>query len=221
MRSIVPNEELVGLGTAIASRLIPFDNFNPGQKASELLTAILSGMRAVGDNVLTVAPDRGLAYGGAITQILITTPYLFKNPPPSAVTPAWRTAVWHLLFAPTFNYDATPAVIADAWSRANSAMDFVRDISPPGAYQNEAALYEPNHEESFWGRENYEKVSHSFPLFGFAINFADDSRCSSFWSSRRSTILSRYSRAGSVSDGREKTRNSHAILFLLNFLYLS
>lgn len=147
--SKVPNEELVGLGTAIASRLIPFDNFNVGQKADQLLNAILSGMRAVGDNVLTVAPDRGLAYGGAITQILITTPYLYKNPPSSAVTPMWRKSVWHLLFAPTFNYDATPSVIADAWSRANSAMDLIRAITPPGAYQNEAALSEPNHEESF------------------------------------------------------------------------
>lgn len=131
-------------------------------------------MKAVGDNVLALALDRGLAYGGAITQILITTPYNFKNPPPSAVTPRWRTAVWHLLFAPTFNYDASPATIANAWSRANSAMDLIRAITPPGAYQNEAALYEPNHEESFWGRENYEKVRSTFSLgFDFRRIIAD------------------------------------------------
>lgn len=55
----VPNEELVALGTALASRLIPKDNFLPQNQAA-LLTAIMKGIATAGTNVAS----RGLVYGG-------------------------------------------------------------------------------------------------------------------------------------------------------------
>ncbi|KAH8107501.1 hypothetical protein DFH11DRAFT_1636209, partial [Phellopilus nigrolimitatus] len=59
-------------------------------------------------------------------------------------------------------------------------MDPVRNITPgSGAYQNEADVFEPNHEESYWGSN----MRHCSPL-------------------RTSTILTISSTAGTVSAGR-------------------
>lgn len=40
----------------------------------------------------------------------------------------------------------------------NTAANFLRAITPPGAYQNEADVFEPNHTESFWGKANYDRL---------------------------------------------------------------
>lgn len=54
---LVPNEELVGVGVAVSSRLIPRESFAPGTNATALLNAILAGQAIVGTNVFT--PDSG------------------------------------------------------------------------------------------------------------------------------------------------------------------
>ena len=75
-------------------------------------------------------------YGGAPTQILVTTPYNVKNYPDSTVTPAWRSAIWHVIYQPTFNFNATPAQVSAAFQKANAAAQYLRDITPgSGAYQ--------------------------------------------------------------------------------------
>lgn len=51
------------------------------------------------------------------------------------MTPRWRDTIWHVLYAPTFNYDATPTQIKAEFDRATKAADFIRAITPPGAYQ--------------------------------------------------------------------------------------
>jgi hypothetical protein len=49
----VPNEELVNLGVAVASRLIPRDNFNAGANANALVTALTNAVKNVGTNIAT------------------------------------------------------------------------------------------------------------------------------------------------------------------------
>ena len=101
---LLPNDELVGIGTTIASRFVPKDNFRTNSSQTELLNAFMNGMNTAGlsalrhpcadfcrhrssDDMLrgsslqNVLPNNspGLVYGGAPTQILVTAPTNFPN----------------------------------------------------------------------------------------------------------------------------------------------
>ena len=87
---------------------------------------------------------------------LVTVPANVKNYPDSAVTPAWRSAIWHVLYAPTTNYDGDFVAIHRT---ANKAAQYLRDITPGGgAYQNEASILEPDPINTFWGAANYARL---------------------------------------------------------------
>ncbi|KAF2166572.1 hypothetical protein M409DRAFT_66592 [Zasmidium cellare ATCC 36951] len=47
--------------------------------------------------------------------------------------------------------------VANVYNAMTRAPDPLRAITPEGAYQNEGDTYEPNPEESFWGKKNYER----------------------------------------------------------------
>lgn len=65
---LVPNEEVVSIGTAIASRLIPSSNFAPGANSTALHSAIMQGIATAGNNILQ--PQSGtMVYGGAPFQV--------------------------------------------------------------------------------------------------------------------------------------------------------
>jgi len=94
-------------------------------------------------------------------EILVTAPYLYKGAVnQTSVTPAWRSALWHAAFFVAWGFDTTaPADIKPYYDAADTAADFMRAIAPnSGAYQNEAQVHEPNHEESFWG-SNYSRLA--------------------------------------------------------------
>jgi hypothetical protein len=56
-------------------------------------------------------------------------------------------------------FNATSAEIATAYSQVDAAAQLLRDITPgSGAYQNEAAVHEPNWQQSFWGATNYARL---------------------------------------------------------------
>lgn len=153
---LLPNDELVGVNAAVGSRLIPSRNFDLANQ-EQLFTAMNAARAVVGDNVLGSSASSGsIVYGGAPEQILVTVPINHPNPPESAVTPAWRDALWHVLSAPAWNFDGSSV---ENQRKANQAAQFLRDITPGGgAYQNEASIFEPDPVGTFWGQANYDRL---------------------------------------------------------------
>jgi Berberine and berberine like len=77
----------------------------------------------------------------------------------SSVTPAWRTATWHVVVSEGFPNLADQLTINNAFTAVNSVGDTLRVITPgSGAYQNEADVFEPDPAGAFWGSENYQKL---------------------------------------------------------------
>ncbi|CAE6379738.1 unnamed protein product [Rhizoctonia solani] len=134
----------VGLPFAMASRIVPSTNFLTPKDRSSLLNATLSAFSIV----------------GGTAQIMVTTPYNYNATPASdvSVTPAWRGAIWHVILAGSWNYNSTAKQQAAVYSTISAAADKLRAITPKsGAYQNEADVSEPDHENSFWG-SNYGRL---------------------------------------------------------------
>jgi len=84
----------------------------------------------------------------------------------TSVTDAWRTAIYHITVVAQWNWNATKAEKKGQYTLASKAIDNLREITPDAAYvvssnaiyvpcrrfydallvQNEADVYEPNHE---------------------------------------------------------------------------
>ncbi|CAE6490648.1 unnamed protein product [Rhizoctonia solani] len=134
----------VGRPFAMATRIIPSSNFINSEGRSALLSATLSAFNIV----------------GGVAQILATTPYSYNFTSASDVsaTPTWRNAVWHVILAGFWNYNSTAEQQTAVYSTVSAAADKLRAITPgSGAYQNEADVSEPDHENSFWG-PNYDRL---------------------------------------------------------------
>ncbi|CAE6490663.1 unnamed protein product [Rhizoctonia solani] len=134
----------VGRPFTMATRIVPAANFATAEGRSALLSATLSAFTTV---------------GGA-AQIMVTAPYSYNATSPSdtSVTPAWRNALWHTLLVGFWNYNSNADQQATVYSTVSAAADKLRAITPgSGAYQNEADVSEPDHENSFWG-SNYDRL---------------------------------------------------------------
>ncbi|KAA1467757.1 FAD-binding domain-containing protein [Dentipellis sp. KUC8613] len=85
--------------------------------------------------------------------IVVGTPFLYDYPANStSATPAWRNSLWHLGFHATWQYNNTTDEIAAIYKKTSQTTQTLRDLSPgSGAYFNEGDVYEPSHEESYWG----------------------------------------------------------------------
>lgn len=144
-RILATSSAPAGLPITVGSRIIPAANFHTPESRSALLTATLNALAATSGSF----------------EILVTAPYLYKGAVnQTSVTPAWRSALWHAAFFVAWGFDTTaPADIKPYYDAADTAADFMRAIAPnSGAYQNEAQVHEPNHEESFWG-SNYSRLA--------------------------------------------------------------
>lgn len=79
----------------------------------------------------------------------------------SAVNPAWRKTVTHLLFGKSWSATATPAeqtaVIKNMTEVQIPILRSVEGADHMGAYLNEANAYEPGFQKSFWG-DNYARL---------------------------------------------------------------
>ncbi|KDN46581.1 hypothetical protein RSAG8_04234, partial [Rhizoctonia solani AG-8 WAC10335] len=134
----------VGRPFTMATRIVPAANFATAEGRSALLGAMLSAFTTV---------------GGA-AQIMVTAPYSYNATSPSdaSVTPAWRNALWHTLLVGFWNYNSSADQQAAVYSTVSAAADKLRAVTPgSGAYQNEADVSEPDHENSFWG-SNYDRL---------------------------------------------------------------
>ncbi|EKM56474.1 uncharacterized protein PHACADRAFT_92497 [Phanerochaete carnosa HHB-10118-sp] len=127
---------------------------------------IMLGTRLL--NTSLFATDSGrMALSAAITNVLpfaspyvvVGTPFLFPYVEgTTSVTPAWRTALWHLGLSGRFYFNSTAQDRQSEYTQIDQHTQVFRDLTPgSGAYFNEGDVYEPDHEQSYWG-SNYEKL---------------------------------------------------------------
>ncbi|KXN87816.1 hypothetical protein AN958_08089 [Leucoagaricus sp. SymC.cos] len=133
----------VGSSLAIASRLIPTTLFKTTAKQKSLVSSLLAADAAT---------------PGLI--ILISAPASFNHTAGStSVTEAWRSSLYHVTLISQWNWNATLTEKREHYNAASASIENLRKITPDAAYlvKNEADVYEPNHEVSFWGN-NYPKL---------------------------------------------------------------
>ncbi|KAI7245139.1 hypothetical protein KC343_g6969 [Hortaea werneckii] len=159
---ILPNDEEVGLGIALGSRLIPKDVFTSDNGRQSLINALTD----ISDKVTPLSSKsnqldpRALTYGPPL-QILVTAPssYPDNDTVPASITPAWRQANWHIFGAITFNNSPNQSTINRAFGTAHEVANILAGVAPnSGVYQNEADTFQDNHEQAFWGQENYDRL---------------------------------------------------------------
>ncbi|KAF2434217.1 FAD-binding domain-containing protein [Tothia fuscella] len=131
---------VMGVGTTMSSRLIPGSAIETPEQQQKMTDALAKASEML-------APDHG--------------PYNASTDPNDAtsVTPAWRKAIWHVVIKQGIPNDANKTAIMDAYRNTYAVADLFRKLVPDtGAYQNEADLFEPNHEDTFWGERNYARL---------------------------------------------------------------
>lgn len=141
--------DAANVGSVGSSRLIPRTAFdNNRAKLTETIADILTSADAINDTALPL-----------FINLTPPNPKFVKDDKTSSVTPAWRQATWHLFTTSGYADIATRQVMEKSFKNVHDRMMPLRDLTPgSGAYQNEADTYEPNHEQSFWGLENYQRL---------------------------------------------------------------
>lgn len=130
----------VGASLALTSRLVSKDNFSTPEKREELVSALIT----------TNSITPGLI-------LMMSTPASFPGDGMTSVTEAWRSSIYHVTAISTWNWNATVDEKRAHYNTASNAINHLRAITPDAAYLNEADVYEPNHEVSFWG-SNYARL---------------------------------------------------------------
>ena len=157
---ILPNEDVVGIGMAVGSRLLPRALFQSATGQQQVTDAIMNVSSLVSYPSEYQPDARAPSYGGPL-QILITAPAAYSpdTTAESSVTPAWRNSLWHIVARNGFAPNADAQTISNAFTGAGVAAQVLRDIAPSsGAYQNEADIFEPQPIEAFWGQDNYNRL---------------------------------------------------------------
>ncbi|KAI0045108.1 FAD-binding domain-containing protein [Auriscalpium vulgare] len=136
------SNEVVGIPFALTSRLIPrhyFENDPQGLAAAIRQGQVVSGPEAATQFI----------------QVLIDNPAPKFAVGKTSVTPAWYSSLWHVIYTGTWNVTTPVAGQRAEVKYVHDAAQVLRDYAPDsGSYINEADIYEPNHEESFWGAAN-------------------------------------------------------------------
>ncbi|KAJ7447528.1 FAD-binding domain-containing protein [Mycena galericulata] len=136
-------EAVVGVHPVLGTRLIPKSIFSNETAKAQLLDAF-----AAMTPYATVDP-----------QINAVTPLLYNyTEGATSVLPAWREALWQVVFAAETSWNATEAEKQEVFSLVDSLTQPLRDAAPDsGAYMNEVFIYEPDFETAFWG-DNYPRL---------------------------------------------------------------
>ncbi|KAH6912974.1 FAD binding domain-containing protein [Coprinopsis sp. MPI-PUGE-AT-0042] len=125
---------------ALASRLLPKDNFRTPTKRAELMSALLA----------VEAETPGII-------LLMSTPASVPSSGGTSVPEAWRKSLFHVTAKTVWQWNTTKEDISDKYGKLSSSMDRLRKITPDAAYVNESDVYEPNFEVSFWGN-HYQRL---------------------------------------------------------------
>ncbi|KAL0564427.1 hypothetical protein V5O48_017620 [Marasmius crinis-equi] len=134
------NVAAAGIPLALGSRLINKENLESPEKQEAVVSALLNASK--------------------ITPRLImhsSAPFSHPGDDLTSVTKAWRSSVYHITVISSWNWNTTTEDKQKAYGAVTRSMDYLRNLTPAAAYVNEADVYEPNHEETFWG-SNYERL---------------------------------------------------------------
>ncbi|MCO5589871.1 hypothetical protein L7F22_043840 [Adiantum nelumboides] len=142
-----------GIGLITASWLIPAASFeNPENLAKQLQDSASKGSIAGAFGFLQVGGNQTGARGQGINQ---------NDPSTTSVTPAWNSAVWHLIFGQIAisNKPGESLQTDISYGAAyNSRKALTQYIPNSGAYQNEADIFQDDPRQAFWGTENYNRL---------------------------------------------------------------
>ncbi|KAK0474772.1 FAD-binding domain-containing protein [Armillaria novae-zelandiae] len=140
---VLAAEAGVGVETTLGSRLIPAEKFATDSGKAGLLDILTRMVQQFSIN----------------PYIVVGTPFLYNHTEGStSVTPAWRNALWHMSSSRTFSWNSTAEDMRTQYDFVSTVTQWLRDFSPDsGVYLNEGDVYEPNHEEAFWG-VNYARL---------------------------------------------------------------
>ncbi|KAJ7202683.1 FAD-binding domain-containing protein [Mycena haematopus] len=142
-RFIVQTLQPVGNLVALGSQLIP-----------KALFESAAGRACLVAHLLKQTSEFSFPY------IPVGMPITFNHTPGStSVTPAWRTALWHLTGGVSWAYNSSVAEIQAALGTTHDfAHQELTALAPDsGAYMNEVDVYESNYEYTYWG-PNYERL---------------------------------------------------------------
>ncbi|EAU86312.2 FAD binding domain-containing protein [Coprinopsis cinerea okayama7 len=118
---------------AMASRLVNKANFRSPEARQELVSALL-------------ATDEETP-----VSIIIATPASVPSDGKTSFNDAWRDSLYLVVVDSSWNWNSTKEEISAHYETARRSIGHIRRITPDAAYINEADIYEPNFEESFWG----------------------------------------------------------------------
>lgn len=141
-----------GIGLITASRLITADAFaKPEELANALQNAANQGAIGGGFGFLQV--------GGNTTGARGQESY-YNDPATTSVTPAWNSAIWHVIFGQISTGNVPNSTVsASSYKGAHQAAEYMAKYLPDsGAYQNEADVFESDHIQAYWGKENYARL---------------------------------------------------------------
>ncbi|KAL3458399.1 hypothetical protein BJX64DRAFT_301938 [Aspergillus heterothallicus] len=163
LEAFVQTEELgisPGSAWALSSRIVKRESFAADKQ--EELSDILSNFLNVQQNPLEPSLQ--------ILVLCLTMPTIYsKNMPESdlpggpghaSIAPHWRDGIWQVLHFRSYDGSIdNPKLVTKIAQRAHDVMQPLREFTPgSGAYLNEADPWEPDHINSFWGQENYDRL---------------------------------------------------------------
>jgi len=137
---VVPNAVPVGRNIALGSRLVPASMLRTNESRKAILDAMMFAFSQV--------PD---------IAGLVTAPFSYAGRENTSISEAWRSSIFEFAVLVPWGWNASSSDKQDAYSKANMAIQPLRELTPDAAYQNEASVYEPNHEVAFWG-SNYNQL---------------------------------------------------------------
>ena len=135
-----------GIFEAVAGRLMPQSLFENYTTISDLVNAVLQGVR-LSNNLI---PENA-----SLTQVIMTTPVNNQNGNTTSANPAWRTALWHVLMTGGWTGElgvSNETALLESWL---DTVKPLKDLTPGGGcYLNEGHYLEPEWQETFYG-SNY------------------------------------------------------------------
>ncbi|KAJ5725465.1 FAD binding domain-containing protein [Penicillium malachiteum] len=131
-----------GIFSLLSSRLIPTKVFTDPKTIDELVEGVLQGI-ATARSLLDLSG----------TQIVCETPLTNANADESsAVNPAWRDALWHVIHVGEWLEPMDDSLLKSTAEGILHTVDPLKALSPGGgAYLNEASYLEPDWEQTYFG----------------------------------------------------------------------
>ncbi|RHZ57992.1 FAD-dependent oxidoreductase [Aspergillus thermomutatus] len=145
---LLGDSDVTGGVSLLASRLFSRDLLASKDGPGRLVSAMRKFRYAPGESVIG-----NVVGGGAVAEN--------AGKVDSALNPAWRKTLVHVVYSRQWSANATlaeqQAIIKNVTDVELPILQGVEGANAMGAYVNEANAYEPNFQESFWGR-NYPRL---------------------------------------------------------------